>query len=81
MNMNRDGAFDLVMGRQEAIDSFFFNHSTAKELNFVESFWNEGQGTFCGLSLGDLDGDEWPDIAIAGSEAPTAIWFSQPPMP
>ena len=28
--------------------------------------------------LGDLDGDGWPDIAAARSEAPNGIWFSGP---
>ncbi|MCX6854799.1 MAG: VCBS repeat-containing protein [Verrucomicrobia bacterium] len=81
MDMNRDGALDLVVGRQEAIGSIFFNQSKAKELKFAESSWNDGQGTVYGLALGDLDGDEWPDIAAARSEAPNAIWLSHPPLP
>jgi hypothetical protein len=32
------------------------------------------------LALGDLDGDGWPDIVAARSEAPNAIWFSGPVM-
>lgn len=78
-DMNRDGTPDLVVGRQEARGSIFFNQSSTKTLSFQESGWNDGTGTVYGLALGDLDGDGWPDIAAARSEAPNALWFSQPP--
>ncbi|MFM7749366.1 MAG: FG-GAP repeat protein [Opitutaceae bacterium] len=32
-----------------------------------------------GLAVGDLNGDGWPDIVAARSDAPNAIWFSRPP--
>jgi hypothetical protein len=78
MDLNRDGKPDLVVGRQEARGSVFFNQSSAKKLLFDEAAWGDGQGTVYGLALGDLDGDGWPDIAAARSEAPNAIWFSGP---
>lgn len=81
MDLNRDGTPDLVVGRQEAPGSLFFNRSSGKTLHFDESSWNDGQGTVYGLALGDLNGDAWPDIVAARSEAPNAIWFSQPPGP
>ncbi len=79
MDLDHDGAPDLVVGRQEARGSIFFNQSSAKTLNFKESLWNDGKGTVYGLALGDLDGDGWPDIVAARSEAPNAIWFNHPP--
>ncbi len=79
LDMNHDGTPDLVVGRQEARGSIFFNQSHAKTLSFQESEWNDGKGSLYGLALGDLNGDGWPDIAAARSEAPNALWFNQPP--
>jgi hypothetical protein len=78
MDLNRDGKLDLVVGRQEARGSIFFNQSSTKELHFDEVSWGDGQGTVYGVALGDLDGDGWPDIVAARSEAPNAIWFNGP---
>lgn len=80
MDLNRDGKLDLVVGRQEARGSVFFNQSSVKKFAFEEATWGDGQGTVYGLALGDLDGDGWPDIVAARSEAPNAIWFSGPVM-
>ena len=76
IDLNRDGKLDLVVGRQEARGSIFFNQSSANKFRFEEGSWGDGAGTVYGLALGDLDGDGWPDIVAARSEAPNAIWFS-----
>ena len=34
--------------------------------------------TSADVSLGEFDGDGWPDIAAARSDAPNAIWFNTP---
>lgn len=78
LDLDRDGKPELVVGRQEARGSIFFNRSSAKKFQFEEGVWGDGQGAVYGLALGDLDGDGWPDIAAARSEAPNAIWFSGP---
>ena len=57
-----------------------FNQSSGKKFAFEEVAWGDGQGSVYGLALGDLDGDGWPDIVAARSEAPNAIWFSGPVM-
>ena len=80
MDLNRDGKLDLVVGRRDALGSVFFNQSSVKKFAFEEATWGDGQGTVYGLALGDLDGDGWPDIVAARSEAPNAIWFSGPVM-
>jgi hypothetical protein len=32
-----------------------------------------------GLAFADFDGDDWPDIAAAHSDAPNGIWFNTKP--
>lgn len=78
MDLDRDGKPDIAVGRQAARGSIFFNRGNGKKLEFAETLWNDGKGAVYGLALGDLDGDGWPDIAAARSEAPNAIWFSVP---
>jgi hypothetical protein len=78
LDMNRDGKPDLVVGRQEARGSVFFNQCSSTKLQFAETAWGDGQGAVYGVALGDLDGDGWPDIAAARSEAPNGVWFSGP---
>jgi len=77
-DLNRDGRPDIVVGRQEARGSIFFNQGGGKLPRFGETPWNDGMGSVYGVAIGDLDGDRWPDIAAARSEAPNAVWFNGP---
>jgi len=77
-DMNRDGRLDVVVGRQEAVGSVFFNTGGSRTPTFADTPWGDGQGAVYGVALRDLDGDGWPDIAAARSEAPNAVWFSGP---
>ena len=48
-------------------------------INFREIRWNDGKGDVYGVAIGDLDGDGWPDIVSARSDAPNAVWFNTKP--
>ncbi len=77
-DLNKDGALDLVVGAAEGQGTIFFNRSRGNRLQFESIRWNDGRGTVYGIAVGDLDGDSWPDLAVARSEAPNAVWFSTP---
>jgi hypothetical protein len=77
-DLDRDGKLDLVVGRQKARGSIFFNRGSGEELRFAEVPWNDGKGSVYGVAIGDIDGDGWPDIVAARSDAPNAIWFNGP---
>jgi hypothetical protein len=75
-DMNRDGKADIVVGRQEAVGSVLFNSGGSRVPTFGDTPWGDGKGSVYGVAIGDLDGDGWPDIAAARSEAPNGVWFS-----
>jgi len=77
-DLNRDGRPDIVVGRQEARGSIFVNQGGAKLPRFEETLWNDGKGSVYGVAIGDLDGDGWPDVVAARSDAPNAVWFNGP---
>lgn len=74
--MNRDGKPDIIVGRQEAVGSVFFNLGAGRMPKFSDRPWGDGKGSVYGVAIGDLDGDGWPDIAAARSEAPNGVWFN-----
>lgn len=77
-DLNRDGLLDIVVGNELAPGLIFFNQGQGKRLQFVTTAWNDGLGSVYAVAVGDLDGDGWPDIAAARSDAPNGVWFNEP---
>jgi hypothetical protein len=77
-DLDRDGRPDVVVGRQEARGTVFFNLGGGRVPRFRDAPWNDGKGSVYGVAIGDLDGDGWPDIVAARSDAPNAVWFNGP---
>ena len=77
-DMDRDGRPDIVVGNFEAPGSVFWNQGGGARRTFREIHWGDGKGAVYGVAIGDLDGDGWPDIVAARSDAPNGIWFNGP---
>jgi FG-GAP-like repeat len=75
-DLDKDGNMDIIVGNVEVPGSVFFNRSIGREVHFEEIHWGDGKGTIYEIAVGDLDGDGWPDIASARSDAPNAVWFN-----
>ncbi|MBC7806141.1 MAG: VCBS repeat-containing protein [Akkermansiaceae bacterium] len=73
-DLNRDKRADIIVGYVERPGSVYFN--TGQGRTFHEVTWNDGKGIVYGLTFADFDGDGWPDIVTARSDAPNGIWFS-----
>jgi hypothetical protein len=41
--------------------------------------FGDDKGAIYGMAAGDLDGDGWPDIVVARSDAPCFVMFNHPP--
>lgn len=77
-DLNQDGLLDIVVGNDESPGAIFFNQGGGDRLLFTHSTWNDGKGSVYGLTIADLDGDGWPDIVAARSDAPNGVWFNSP---
>ncbi|MHC5540390.1 FG-GAP repeat domain-containing protein [Singulisphaera rosea] len=77
-DLNKDKNVDIIVGNVEFPGSIFFNKPKDREIHLEEIHWGDGKGTVYEIAAGDLDGDGWPDIAAARSDAPNAVWFSDP---
>lgn len=75
-DLNKDGTPDIVVGNDQSPGVVLFNHRVGTQLHFTSMAWNDGKGAAYGVAIGDLDGDGWPDIAAARSDAPNGVWFS-----
>lgn len=78
-DLNRDRQLDVVVGFVESPGAVYFNEGKGR--TFQEVPWNDGKGVVYGMVFSDVDGDGWPDIIAARSDAPNAIWFGNKPAP
>ena len=76
-DLDKDGNMDILVGNVNFPGSVFFNRRNGhEEVRFEETRWGDGKGDVYEIAVGDLDGDGWPDIAAARSDAPNAVWFN-----
>lgn len=79
-DLNGDGRIDIVVGNVEAPSTIYFNDSSAPRSVLIGHYttihFGDNKGTVYGFAIADLDGDGLPDIAVARSDAPNAIYFA-----
>lgn len=74
--MNRDGKPDIIAGNTGRPNAVFFNDGTGARFERVE-FGEAGRDTATyGLAIADIDGDGYPDVAVARTGSPSGIFFS-----
>jgi len=73
IDLDLDGDLDVVAGnagQQNAV--YFFDVDKFRR----EPFGGDANATY-GLSIGDFNGDNWPDIAVANSDATNHVFLNQ----
>jgi hypothetical protein len=73
VDLNRDGAPDIIVGNVEAPSVIFFNDGSGRRYSPVH--FGDNKGVVYGFAVADLDGDGLLDIAAARSEAPSVVYF------
>ena len=76
-HLNRDGRPEILVSNVEAPGVVYFNDGTGKKYQPIP--FGDGKGAIYGMAAADLDGDGWPDVAVARSDAPCFVMFNRPP--
>jgi len=87
-DMDNDGTPDLIVGNAGQENAVFFNQGDGTQFEEVRltrrnredetsNGIDESTVTY-GVAVGDLDGDGYPDIAIANSDAQNLIFLNRP---
>ena len=74
-DLNRDHKLDIIGGNVDRPNVIFFNEKDGSSYQRVEFGGVAGAATY-GLAAGDVDGDGFPDIAVARTGAPSGIFIS-----
>ena len=64
----------IVLGYTTGAPTVFFNDGTGRQ--FVRVTFGDDRGSAYGFALGDVNGDTFPDIAMARSGAPNVLYLS-----
>jgi hypothetical protein len=54
----------------------YFNDGSGRKFHRME--FGDSKGAIYGIAVADLDGDGYPDIVAAKSDAPSMVFFSRP---
>jgi len=76
VDLIKDNRPDIVIGYVNTPLEIFVNDDTGKAYQAVPFGINKG--TVYGMASGDLNGDGWPDIAVAQNGAPSFVMLTGP---
>ncbi|HEY3616437.1 MAG TPA: VCBS repeat-containing protein [Candidatus Sulfotelmatobacter sp.] len=66
-DLNRDGRPEIIVGYVEAPGVIYFNDGSGKR--YQPPPFGDGKGAAYGMAAGGPDGDGWPDVVVARSDA------------
>ena len=73
-DLDNDGALTSCSAIPSGPHAMFFNDGTGRQ--FTRATFGDEQGAAYGFALGDMNGDRFPDIALARSGAPNVLYLS-----
>jgi hypothetical protein len=74
-DLDRNGNIDIVVGNKGQRNYYYLNNK--KEL--MQYTFGQKDGDTYGVTIGDLDGDVYPDIVTANSGGWNIIYYNRTP--
>jgi hypothetical protein len=77
-DLDNDRDPDIVLGYTSGPHAIFFNDGAGAGANqrFTRRAFGDAHGSAYGFAIGDVNGDSFPDIALARSGAPNVLYVS-----